>query len=156
MDANFGDTNYKYNVVLESAATRDFGEATIYCQNGTNYAQLGYGINRIYPTATYLVYRLSVLPNNSWNYLSNAGGRGTGLTAAQADQITYVVFDVDGNTACDCSRTYDISEKLKNVIDKRWNVVCQSTPNIYSEVAIANNEWIHYIPAKCTYFIYTV
>lgn len=68
MDANLGDANSKYNMVMEFVPVRDFGAATIYCENGTNYSQIGYGVNRINPTWIYLVYKLYVYPDNTWNY----------------------------------------------------------------------------------------
>lgn len=86
MDANFGDTKYKYSVVIESTpAVRGYGWATIYCQDGSNFAQLGYGTNRIYPNATYLVYRIYVLPSYSWTFMDNSYGRGAGITTFIGD-----------------------------------------------------------------------
>lgn len=104
MDVAFGDTNNRYNVVMEYAPERDPGDATIYCEGGTNYAYIGYGVNLKSPGKTYLAYRLNS-PNTSYDFINFQYARGKGLSASQGNTITKVIKEVDGQLPCDCSRT---------------------------------------------------
>lgn len=155
MDATFGNTSNQYSVVLEHVPTRDLGSATVYCENGSNYAFLGYGVNLKYPDYTYLVYRVYIA-SAVFTYVPFELARGSGLTSDQGSKVGFVIQSVDGTAFCDCTKTYDVMEKLQNVLAANWNVVCQSTQNIHSYAAISNAAWIMTKPAKCIYFIYAL
>lgn len=157
MDASFADANSKYNVALELVPTPDFGAATIYCDGGSNFAYIGTGVNLKNPNFTYLVYKLTVQPNNAaWSYISNEYARGKGLTEQQGTSISDAVIGVDGTRACDCSQTSTILTRLQNVITAQWNVICQSSQHIHTLVEINNAMWITFKPKTCDYFIYAV
>lgn len=69
---------------------RDFGDATIYCVDGSNYAFIGYGVNLRYPKYTYLVYKLYVI-DPDYDYVSNLIARGSGMDEDEGNLVNSVI-----------------------------------------------------------------
>jgi hypothetical protein len=136
MDAAFYESGYSYNVVIQHPVPRDFSGYTIYSDNGTNFASLTIGICAINQTWSYLVYRLYAYTGGALNDLIGPG-IGKGLTSDEKKIIAQVILGVDGGSPCDCRHTSDILYRLQNVIQKNWNVLCESMDYMVSYVQIA-------------------
>jgi hypothetical protein len=99
-------------------------------------------VNKKYPNWSYLILQNTGVPTK---YINSTGiAKGTGISADNLKVIQNIIKTEEGTvTTCNClAATSSIQEKLHNLDDQFWSVVCtDSYEYLYWSVAPVNDQW---------------
>ena len=112
------------------------------------------GVDRIFPSASYLFIQADIY--NDLDYYYYVGQKGIGIDSNLENVIKNVILTYETTSTCGCylSDLSSISSALVQFDGNYWNVICSEQNDMYALAYSLARKYIYTRPKDCSYIVY--
>jgi hypothetical protein len=150
MNSSYGSDGYGFSIVQQGNASCTWAILTY----NSVYASVAPGVDRIYPTYSYMFLKEPIYSGRA--YLYGTGQKGSGINSTLEAVIKNVILSVETESSCLCysGDSRSIATKLNEFDNGTWNVFCSAYNSMFANVYVYNNKYVYTRPKTCYYVVY--